>query len=130
MNTQLSYSQIHRGGELLNPPNSIHKIEYIRFEHFIPNWTEMIKEMDEKKIKYGRSKYALSNGLSFGDSKTCLVGESYFGDTGYIKSCFICNHLHYTPALFALNEGGKTFQDFKLNLYTHFLESHTELMIR
>jgi len=43
----------------------IPKIEYITLEQFIPNWTEMIEEMDEKNIKAKRITYCDTVGLDF-----------------------------------------------------------------
>jgi len=122
----------------------IPKIEYITLEQFIPNWTEMIEEMDEKNLPSGidgvildeshpRVEYAQSQGLDYGTPKSCLVGEAnhHSDDYKYNSSCNICSNLcTYHHAGQALRLGHKTFQSFKLDLFTHMLEAHTQLMIK
>ena len=58
----------------------IPKIEYITLDQFIPNWTEMIEEMDEKNIT-DRISYARDHDLSYSNPNQCLVGESWKFDS-------------------------------------------------
>jgi len=120
----------------------IPKIEYITLDQFIPNWTEIIEEMDEMRIidnecyssQNKRSQYAGVRGLEFGNCKFCLVGEAHHNSNDYAsdgdhdckKCCRFCGSLAWD----ALVTGEKTFQNFKLDLFTHMLEAHSELMIR
>lgn len=110
------------------------KLEYITLEQFIPNWTEIIKEMDEYKIPSlgcRRIKYAENKGLSFNSYKYCLVGEGYKNDDIYLRTyCSYCSEAALNSASSALAEGKETFQNFKLDLFTHMLETHSELMIK
>ena len=113
----------------------IQKIEYITLEQFIPNWTEIIKEMDEKNIKDERIEYCDVNGLEYWNHKSCLVGEAHHNNREYANNygtigCLTCNSFSLCPASSALKKGKETFQNFKLELFTHMLEVHTELMIR
>jgi len=108
----------------------IPKIEYITLEQFIPNWTEMIEEMDEKKIIAGwinRFNYAKQRGLDFQQPKCCLVGE---GHKNHNYKCDECKQFMTHPASQALCYGSGVFQAFKLDLFTHMLEAHPQLMIK
>jgi len=122
----------------------IPKIEYITLEQFIPNWTEMIEEMDEKGIQNDESRgiigqkrfdYAKFHGLNYEDTKSCLVGEGHHYNNGYAdgftdKRCMKCYNFCIHSASSALDNGGKIFQAFKLDLFTHMLEAHPQLMIK
>ena len=118
----------------------IPKIEYITLEQFIPNWTEMIKEMDEKGIKNGstdyvRFEYARTNGLDYENTNCCLVGEAHHSNNDYAdaekeKRCIKCYDYCIHSASSALDQGKETFQAFKLDLFTHMLETHPQLMIK
>ena len=110
------------------------KIEYITLEQFIPNWTEIIKEMDEKGIpNIGtiRGVYCASHGLSYNSHKFCLVGEAHKNNDDYLLNlCQHCSDAALLPASNAVTQGKETFQNFKLELFTHMLETHQELMMK
>jgi len=108
----------------------IPKIEYITLEQFIPNWTEMIEEMDERKTDvnwFTRFHYARVRGLDFQQPKCCLVGE---GHKNHHYECYECEEFMTMPAGEAITQGKQTFQAFKLDLFTHMLEAHPQLMIK
>ena len=115
----------------------IQKIQYITLEQFIPNWTEVIEEMDKKNILgIIRHDYALEKGLNYSNTKFCLVGESHHNNRDYSQGCMgedgcpTCFTFAIHPANDAIEHGKETFQNFKLELFTHMLEAHTELMIK
>ena len=91
--------------------------------------------MDEKEIiPYGfrRLKYAKNKDLDYNTHKFCLVGEGHKNndDFTHINHCQNCCDFALGPASEAMNEGKETFQNFKLDLFTHMLEAHPELMIK
>jgi len=94
----------------------------------------MIEEMDEKKIKDNhdnkRWDYAKTNGLAFGFCNSCLVGEANHNSGKYTHTCAECCRFCQIPAFEGLSKGGETFQAFKLDLFTHMLEAHPQLMIK
>ena len=107
----------------------IKKIEYITLEQFIPNWTEMVEEMDENNIReLDRMDYAEKKGLRYTEHRFCLVGEAYHNNKEYAFGeldkgcCFTCRDFSIYPASKAMDEGKETSQNFKLKLFTHMLE--------
>jgi len=115
----------------------IPKIEYITLDQFIPNWTEIIEEMDEKNMdRQERRSLHHSKGFDFMDCNHCLVGEAHHNKDDYSELvmqdqfCPPCGYFCNKPARQAIDQGHKTFQNFKLDLFTHMLEAHTELMIK
>jgi len=118
------------------------QIKYIKLDQFIPNWTEMVKEMDGLGLDNKqnllvmnsetiRVKYAQQKGMDFMKTKFCLVGEGHKYNDWYSDRCSMCDDFcGGNQAGTALIEGGKTMKGFKLKLYTHFLESHPEFVMR
>ena len=120
----------------------IQKIEYITLEQFIPNWTEMIEEMDVMCVvdkrdlffhkletkNYHRIKYAKGHGFDYMNPQVCLVGEAHHNNNYW---CRECGHLcGFADAGNALCSGKEVFKEFKVKLFTHMLEAHSELMIK
>jgi len=100
----------------------------------------MIEEMDEGDIMTNthgcienpmRNYYAEQQGLEYMSTKTCLVGEAHHYHANYYNNCLKCENMcGANYAGIAMCNGGKTFQAFKLDLFTHMLEAHPQLMIK
>jgi len=136
----------------------IHKVNYISFEEFIPNWTEIVKEMDEKeigkeykdKVNFNKSlrdqkdfrflgeervHYARDKGLNYMVGNQCLVGEGHKGNGDYSgvdpnKKCDTCKETSYRDAYEAMSIGGEYFNDFKHALYNHTMLEHPDLLVK
>jgi len=106
----------------------IPKIDYIILDRFIPKWTKYSKEL----VFEGEAKPAPE--LDLYESRQCLVGEargfgsSYHPYSGY--GCDVCwKKCDEACQLFDC-KNYKQFENFKLDLFTHMLEAHSELMIK
>lgn len=136
----------------------IHKVNYISFEEFIPDWTEMVKEMDEKeigkeyknKVNFNKSirnqkdfrflgeervHYAKDKGLNYMHGNQCLVGEGHKGNGDYSgfdpnKKCDTCKQTSYRDAYEAMAIGGEYFNDFKHAFYNHTMLEHPDLLVK
>lgn len=107
--------------------------EFISLKDFITNWTEVIEEMDEAHIIYGRSTEARKKGMDFSNSKYCLVGEAHHNDDSYRDAtggCSTCGEWCILQAFGALHHGGEVFKEFKETLYNHMIQEHPEKMRR
>jgi len=136
----------------------VQKPKFISFKEFLPQWTEVVKEMDEKEIgkeykdkinfkkeirdqpAFGalgniRIAYSKERGLNFMNGGCCLVGEGHKGDSSYASShssklCFTCREMSYGDAFVAMNIGGEHFNDFKHALYNHTMLEHPSLLVK
>jgi len=121
----------------------IQEEKFISYENFIPNWTELVKEMDEKGIEgTQRMIYADNNGYKYSSCKQCLVGEGHKGNVNYVggvsiitgkdskKGCKTCTHMSTMPASSALTYGGHIFDSFKRTFYDHMIDTHPDLMVK
>ncbi len=117
---------------MIQQTEQIQESEFISLKDFITNWTEVIEEMDEAHIIYGRSVEARKKGLNFTSGKYCLVGEAHHNDGSYrnIGGCSTCDGWCVDQAFNALSRGGETFKKFKETLYNHMIQEHPEKMRR
>jgi len=127
MNPQSPILRFVKEDSLLNPPNYIQK--YIKLDEFIPLWSEQVKELEKKSENEVRN-IMKKSGLDITIMEYCVVGESHFFNKDYSNKnfCKKCYDFSYKACDVYRNQ--KSFENFKLELFTHFLESHTELMIR
>jgi len=115
----------------------IQEEKYISYENFIPNWTELVKEMDEKGISPEpeiRIAYAKEKGYNYMDGKQCLVGEGHKGNREYAnpyeeKHCNDCKIMSFKLASNATT-GGIAFDSFKRTFYDHMIDTHPDLMVK
>lgn len=136
----------------------IQKPKFISVEEFLPQWTSMVKEMDEKeigkeyknKVNFNKSlhnqkdfrllgeervRYARGEGLNYMHGNQCLVGEGHKGNGDYAgidpdKKCDTCKETSYRDAYEAISIGGEYFNDFKHALYNHTMLEHSSLLVK
>ncbi len=115
----------------------IQEEKFISYENFIPNWTELVKEMDEKGIERHQSirvNYAREKGYNYTDGKQCLVGEGHKGSRDYANPyekeyCEDCKVMSISLASSATT-GGEHFDNFKRTFYDHMIDVHPDLMLK
>lgn len=115
----------------------IQEEKFISYDNFIPNWTELVKEMDELGIARDtntRVNYAKEKGYNYIDGRQCLVGEGHKGSREYAnpyedKHCDDCKTLSFKLASKAMS-GGTAFDTFKRTFYDHMIDDHPDLMIK
>jgi len=111
--------------------------KFISYDNFIPNWTELIKEMDELGLEQHQSirvNYARDKGYNYTDGRQCLVGEGHKGSGEYANSnekkyCGNCKSLSLGFASVATT-GGNHFDSFKRTFYDHMIDVHPDLMVK
>lgn len=92
-------------------------------EQFIPNWTKISSQLVFDGMKEG-------DGIELVNMKSCLVGEAHHFSRNYTVDCDICHHLSFNACDLIDCQDYEKFDNFKLELFTHMLEAHTELMIK
>jgi len=115
----------------------IQEEKFISYENFIPNWTELVKEMDKLGLARDtntRVNYAREKGYEYIDGKQCLVGEGHKGKRDYAnpyekKYCDDCKVMSFRLASNATT-GGIAFDTFKRTFYDHMIDVHQDLMIK
>jgi len=112
--------------ELIKKP----QVQYIKLDDFIPLWSDLIEEFEEKQLS-DQERNSLSNTreLDINKSKSCLVGEAHHFSNDYVDDCRICEVFSWRDAV-STYLGSKSISDFKLKLFTHFLETHPEEVMR
>jgi len=101
----------------------IPKIEYITLEQFIPNWTKVSLQL----IFEGKKHH---NELDLCSMNYCLVGEAHNFSRDYSHKCDECYNLAFDACDLVWCKNYERFENFKLDLFTHMLEAHPELMIK
>ncbi len=121
----------------MSQQEQIEEEKYISYENFIPNWTELVKEMDELGLAQNpsiRVPYAREKGYNYIDGRQCLVGEGHKGNRDYANPygnsyCEDCWNLSIKLASGA-TKGGKFFDEFKRTFYDHMIDTHPDLMVK
>ena len=106
----------------------IPKIEYITLEQFIPNWTKHSRDL----IFKGKKK---NHKLNLVDGSRCMVGEAHsfcsdYWVTNNESYCSDCEDFSYSATQLLDCKNYEKFDNFKLDLFTHMLEAHPQLMIK
>lgn len=109
--------------ELIKKP----QIQHIKLDEFIPLWSEQVKELENKTFNE-QNQIMIDSGLSIRRHKFCLLGEAHFFNDDYKRDCAVCYDFSYDACDVYRNQ--KSFENFKLTLFTHFLESHPESVMK